>query len=339
MPAITVPDITVLPRIPEPDPLAARMRPVRSLTTAPHGLEGEGFPVRRAFAGVDLAELDPFVHLDQMGEVEYAPGEPKGTAWHPHRGFETVTYIIDGIFEHQDSNGGGGVITNGDTQWMTAGAGILHIEKPPESLVVSGGLFHGFQLWVNLPRAQKWLPPRYQDLRAREVALASSPDGGALVRIIAGELAGHKGPGSTYTPMTMVHATLSPGAKLNLPWRADHNALVYDMAGLGTVGAEARPIETGQLAVLGSGNTLTVSAAQGQESRSPNLEILILGGRPIGEPVAWMGPFVMNTREEIMQAVSDYQAGRLGTIPATTSVHNAPTTIVESAPPEDGASN
>jgi redox-sensitive bicupin YhaK (pirin superfamily) len=339
MPAITVPDITVLPRIPEPDPSTVRMRPVRSLNTAPHGLEGEGFPVRRAFAGVDLAELDPFVHLDQMGEVEYAPGEPKGTAWHPHRGFETVTYIIDGIFEHQDSNGGGGVITNGDTQWMTAGAGILHIEKPPESLVVSGGLFHGFQLWVNLPRAQKWLPPRYQDLRAREVALASSPDGGALVRIIAGELAGHKGPGSTYSPMTMIHATLSPGARLTLPWRADYNALVYDMAGVGTVGAEARPIEAGQLAVLGSGNTLTVSAAQGQESRSPNLEILILGGRPIGEPVAWMGPFVMNTREEIMQAVSDYQAGRLGTIPATTSVHNAPTTIVESTPPDDGASN
>ena len=339
MPAITVPDITVLPRIPEPDPVTARMRPVRSLTTAPHGLEGEGFPVRRAFAGVDLAELDPFVHLDQMGEVEYAPGEPKGTAWHPHRGFETVTYIIDGIFEHQDSNGGGGVITNGDTQWMTAGAGILHIEKPPESLVVSGGLFHGFQLWVNLPRAQKWLPPRYQDLRAREVALASSPDGGALVRIIAGELAGQKGPGSTYTPMTMIHATLSPGARLTLPWRADYNALVYDMAGLGTVGAEARPIETGQLAVLGSGNTLTVSAARGQELRSPNLEILILGGRPIGEPVAWMGPFVMNTREEIMQAMSDYQAGRLGTIPATTSVHNAPTKIVESAPADDGEPN
>jgi hypothetical protein len=335
MPAITVPDITILPRIPEPDPATARMRPVRSLTTAPHGLEGEGFPVRRAFAGVDLGELDPFVHLDQMGEVEYAPGEPKGTPWHPHRGFETVTYMIDGTFEHQDSNGGGGTITNGDTQWMTAGAGILHIEKPPEWLVTSGGLFHGFQLWVNLPRAQKWLQPRYQDIRAREVAIASSPDGGALVRIIAGEVAGHKGPGSTYTPMTLVHATLSPGAKLTLPWRADYNALVYDMAGLGTVGAEARPMETGQLAVLGSGNTLAVAAAQVQESRSPNLDLLILGGRPIGEPVAWMGPFVMNTREEIMTAMADYQAGRLGTIPATTAVHNTPTTIVESGRPED----
>ncbi len=336
MPAITVPDITVLPRIPAPNPTVARERPVRSLTTAPHGLEGEGFPVRRAFAGVDLADIDPFVHMDQMGEVEYAPGEPKGTAWHPHRGFETVTYMIDGTFEHSDSNGGGGVITNGDTQWMTAGAGILHIEKPPEALVASGGLFHGFQLWVNLPRTQKWASPRYQDLRAREVTMASSPDGGALLRIIAGEVAGHKGPGSTYTPMTLIHTTLSPGARLSLPWRADYNALVYAMAGQGTVGAEARPIETGQLAVFGRGDAITVTALPVQESRSPNLDVLILGGRPIGEPVAWMGPFVMNTREEIMQAVADYQAGRLGTIPAVAAVHNTPTTIVESGQRPEG---
>jgi redox-sensitive bicupin YhaK (pirin superfamily) len=327
MPAIVVPDITVLPRIPELDPGIERPRAVRSLTIAPRGFEGEGFPVRRAFAGVDLADLDPFIHLDQMGEVEYAPGEPKGTPWHPHRGFETVTYMIDGVFEHQDSNGGGGLITNGDTQWMTAGAGILHIEKPPEWLVTAGGLFHGLQLWVNLPAAQKFAAPRYQDLRASEVALVSSPDGGALVRVIAGDVAGHEGPGSTYSPMTMVHATLSRGATLTLPWRADYNALVYVLAGQGSVGTERRPVETGQLAVLGPGNSVTVSAAPIQESRSPNLDVIVLGGRPIGEPVAWLGPFVMNTREEVLQAVADYQAGRLGTIPA---VHNAPTTIVES---------
>jgi redox-sensitive bicupin YhaK (pirin superfamily) len=327
MPAIVVPDITVLPRIPEPDPAVGRPRAVRSLTVAPRGFEGEGFPVRRAFAGVDLADLDPFIHLDQMGEVEYAPGEPKGTPWHPHRGFETVTYMIDGVFEHQDSNGGGGVITNGDTQWMTAGAGILHIEKPPEWLVTAGGLFHGLQLWVNLPAAQKFAPPRYQDLRASEVALVSSPDGGALVRVIAGEVAGHAGPGSTYSPMTMVHATLNKGATLTLPWRADYNALVYVLAGQGSVGTERRPIETGQLAVLGPGNSVMISAAPIQESRSPNLDVIVLGGRPIGEPVAWLGPFVMNTREEVLEAVADYHAGRLGTIPA---VHNAPTTIVES---------
>src|ERR671914_1019813 len=236
MPAITVDDILALPRVTAPDPRHTLVRRVRSVTTAPSGYEGEGFPVRRAFAGVSVADLDPFIHLDQMGEVEYAPGEPKGTPWHPHRGFETVTYMIDGTFEHSDSNGGGGVITNGDTQWMTAGAGILHIEKPPEALVVSGGLFHGFQLWVNLPRAQKWAPPRYQDIRAREVELVTTPDGGALVRVIAGDVFGHTGPGSTYTPMTLVHATLSPGAQMNLPWRADYNALVYVMAGHGTVG-------------------------------------------------------------------------------------------------------
>jgi hypothetical protein len=189
---------------------------------------------------------------------------------------------------------------------------------------------------VNLPAAQKWSAPRYQDLRATEVALASSPDGGALVRIIAGEVAGHTGPGSTYTPMTLVHATLSPGARLSLPWRADYNALIYAMAGHGTVGQEARPIQTGQLAVFGPGNTITVAAQQTQESRSPNLDVLILGGRPIGEPVAWYGPFVMNTREEIMQAMADYQAGRLGTIPAITAVHNTPATIIETGQPEDG---
>jgi redox-sensitive bicupin YhaK (pirin superfamily) len=338
MPAIVVDDISVLPRIPEPDPMVARQRAVRSITSAPHGFEGEGFPVRRAFAGVDLAELDPFVHLDQMGEVEYAPGEPKGTPWHPHRGFETVTYMIDGTFEHSDSNGGGGVITNGDTQWMTAGAGILHIEKPPEALVVSGGLFHGFQLWVNLPRAQKWAAPRYQDLRAREVALVSSSDGGALVRVIAGDVAGHAGPGSTYSPMTLIHATLSPGARLSIPWRADYNALAYVMAGYGTVGVEANAIQTGQLAVFGSGTALTVAAAPVQEGRSPNLDVLLLGGQPIREPVAWMGPFVMNTREEVMQAFEDYQAGRLGSIPAVPAVHNTPTSVVESGGTSEGRS-
>jgi redox-sensitive bicupin YhaK (pirin superfamily) len=327
MPAITVDDLTILPRLSVPDPAVARERAVLGITHAPKGFEGEGFPVRRAFHGVDLGALDPFVHMDQMGEVEYAPGEPKGTPWHPHRGFETVTYIMDGTFEHSDSNGGGGVITNGDTQWMTAGAGILHIEKPPESLVVSGGLFHGIQLWVNLPKAQKWSPPRYQDIRAREVGLLASADGGALVRVIAGELDGHAGPGSTYTPMTLVHATLAPEAELAMTWRADHNALAYVLAGHGTVGSERTPVQTGQLVVYGPGNALRLAATRDQESRSPSLDVLVLGGRPIREPIAWAGPFVMNTRDEVMQAFEDYQAGRLGSIPA---VHGAPTALTES---------
>jgi quercetin 2,3-dioxygenase len=304
MPAVTVENILVLPRVPEPE---GAERAVVSVTTAPSGLEGEGFPVRRAFAGVDLKQLDPFVHMDQMGEVDYGPGEPKGTPWHPHRGFETVTYIIDGIFRHQDSNGGGGLITDGDTQWMTAGGGILHIEAPPESLVMSGGLFHGVQLWVNLPARLKMTQPRYQDIRAGQVGLLSSADGGALLRVIAGSLGGHDGPGITHTPITLVHATVSAGAQVRVPWPADFNALGYVLAGSGYVGTGKRPVRMGQLAVFGPGDVLTFGGG---------MDILLLGGQPIREPVAAYGPFVMNTQAELAKAFEDYQAGRLGTIPA-----------------------
>jgi redox-sensitive bicupin YhaK (pirin superfamily) len=315
MPAVTVDNLLHLPRITEPVAPGSVDRQVKSVTTAPQGYEGEGFPVRRAFHGVDLADLDPFVHLDQMGEVHYAPGEPKGTPWHPHRGFETVTYMIDGTMMHQDSHGGGGVISNGDTQWMTAGSGILHIETPPEELVMSGGLFHGFQLWVNLPAADKGLAPKYQDLRGGEVALLTNPGGDVLLRLIAGDLGGHQGPGSTHTPMAMVHATLHPGSRMTLPWRADFNALVYVLNGRARFGAEQRPAETGQLVVFGPGDAVTVAAEDRQEERSPDVDVLILGGLPIGETVAWYGPFVMNTKAEIAQAFEDFQAGKLGTIP------------------------
>ncbi|NLW99825.1 MAG: pirin family protein [Actinomycetales bacterium] len=313
MPAVTVPDITVLPRVTAAPDL--RSRPVRAITTAPSGYEGEGFPVRRAFAGVDLALLDPFIHMDQMGEVEYAPGEPKGTPWHPHRGFETVTYIIDGTFLHRDSHGGGGEITNGDTQWMTAGSGLLHIETPPEELVVSGGLFHGLQLWVNLPSRMKMTAPRYQDIRGGEVALLSSADGAALLRVIAGELDGHQGPGVTHTPITIVHASVHPGARAELPWRPDFNALVYALAGSGTVGPDRRPVHKGQLVVLGPGDVIEATADDRQSSAEPSLELYVMGGQPIRESVAAYGPFVMNTRAELIQAFEDFQAGRLGTIP------------------------
>jgi len=330
MPAVTVDDVLVLPRLPELDPATTGFREVRRIITAPSGYEGEGFPVRRAFAGVPLDELDPFIHLDQMGEVDYAPGEPKGTAWHPHRGFETVTYMIDGIFDHQDSNGGGGTITNGDTQWMTAGAGILHIEAPPEHLVASGGLFHGLQLWVNLPRVKKLSPPRYQDIRGSAATLLTTPDGGSLVRLIAGELAGHQGPGSTHTPITIAHVTLEPGARLELPWRPDYNGLVYVLAGTGSAGTRKHRLHTGQLAVLGPGDALRVDADRVQGSRTPKLELYLMGGEPIREPVAHYGPFVMNTRAELVQAFEDYQAGRLGTIPAERMPHAAG----EGAPPQ-----
>jgi len=315
MPAVTVDDLTVLPRLREPG-LADRSRSVWQVTTAPAGYEGEGFPVRRAFAGIDMSLLDPFVMMDQMGEVDYAPGEPKGTPWHPHRGFETVTYIIDGVFDHQDSHGGGGSITDGDTQWMTAGAGILHIETPPEWLVQKGGLFHGIQLWVNLPRDEKLTNPAYQDLRSGQVALLTSYDAGALVRVIAGEVDGHPGPGSTHTPMTLVHATIQPGARLDLPWHEEFNALVYVLGGSGTAGTDGRSIHLGQAAVFGAGDYVTITADASQQSSTPQLDVIIVGGRPIREPLAWAGPFVMNTKSEVLAAYEDFQKGRFGHIPA-----------------------
>ncbi len=317
MPAVTA-DTVTLPRVSitrvasSPD---ATVRSTRSVTTAPQGYEGEGFPVRRAFAGVAARDLDPFIHLDQMGEVEYSPGEPKGTPWHPHRGFETVTYMLDGAMQHQDSHGGGGLISDGATQWMTAGGGILHIETPPEELVVSGGLFHGFQLWVNLPAAHKMRTPGYQALEGDDVTLLASPDGGALLRVIAGEVDGHTGPGSTFTPITLVHATLTAGARLEVPWRTDFNALVYVLAGRGRVGRGGDAVRKGQLALLGPGGVLRVDADARQDSHEPALDVLLMGGRPIREPVAQYGPFVMNTRAELQQAVADFQAGRLGVVP------------------------
>ena len=313
MPAITA-DTLTLPRVAGPA-ASDTERPVRSITTGPKGYEGEGFPVVRAFAGVSAAALDPFVHMDQMGEVEYEPGEPKGTDWHPHRGFETVTYIIDGRFAHQDSHGGGGLITDGATQWMTAGAGVLHIETPPAELVESGGTFHGIQLWVNLPRKDKFAAPRYQSIEGGEVKLLSSDDGGALLRIIAGEIDEQQGPGSTYTPIALAHATIQPGARLDVPWNRDFNALVYVLAGEGAVGPVGNPIRQGQLAVMGPGDRISVSARSSQDARNPAMEVLLLGGKPIREPVFHYGPFVMNTKAEVIEALEDFNAGKFGAIP------------------------
>jgi len=315
MPAVSVDNPLELPKVVSAG-AEARARRVTSITTAPRGLEGEGFPVRRAFAGVDVADLDPFIHMDQMGEIDYGPGEPKGTPWHPHRGFETVTYMMEGTFLHQDSIGGGGVIQDGATQWMTAGAGILHIERPPDALIDSGGLYHGIQLWVNLPAKLKMTPPRYQDIGSNAVALLTNDQGDAIIRVIAGSLGDHAGPGSTHTAITLVHVSLMPGGQLVLPWNPQFNALSYVLAGSGTVGAERHAITSGQLAVHRDGDVLVLSADETQDSRTQAFEVLLLGGEPIGEPVAAYGPFVMNTRAELQQAFDDYQAGRLGQIPA-----------------------
>ena len=314
MPAVTA-DTLTLPRL-EATPLAAVDRPVARVTTAPKGFEGEGFPVTRAFAGIPMGELDPFIMMDQMGAVDYAPGEPKGTPWHPHRGFETVTYLLDGTFLHQDSHGGGGVITDGATQWMTAGSGLLHIETPPESLVLSGGLFHGLQLWVNLPSRDKMVTPAYQGIEAESVVLIASPDGGSLIRLIAGDIGGHQGPGSTHSPITMAHVTLAPGAQVTLPWRRDFNGIAHLLAGAGFVGSEQRPITLGQTAVFGkSGDTITLRGADGAPGSTGGMDVVLLGGLPIGEPVEHYGPFVMNTKAELVQAFEDFKSGRLGVVP------------------------
>ncbi|HEY7399587.1 MAG TPA: pirin family protein [Actinomycetota bacterium] len=316
MPAVTPHDPLVLPRIELRE--GSTSRPVLAVVDARVGLEGEGFTVRRAFTDLDLRYADPFLLLDHMGAVEYAPYEAKGAPDHPHRGFETVTYMLDGKIRHRDSNGGGGVITDGATQWMTAGAGIVHSEMPTEDLVVAGGLFHGVQLWVNLPGSHKWNPPRYQDIQASRLGLLAGEDAGAVVRVIAGDVGGHDGPGSTFTPITYAHASISPGAELRVPWRKSFNALVYVLAGRGSIGAAERaPIREGQLGVFGpDGDHVEVRADATQDSNVPALEVLLLGGQPIREQIAWYGPFVMNTREEIIQAIEDYQAGRMGSIPA-----------------------
>lgn len=295
-------------------------REVVLINEAPSGFEGAGFPVRRAFAGIDLRFADPFLMLDHLGAVDYGPGEAKGAPDHPHRGFETVTYLLDGEFEHRDSTGGGGFLRPGDTQWMTAGAGIVHSEMPSDQLLRNGGILHGTQLWVNLPAAQKWTEPRYQDLAGSSFTLLDSPDGGT-VKVIAGAVGGHEGPGSTFTPITYLHVSIPAGGRVTLPWRTDFNALVYALGGSGTIGRERSPISEGRTAVLGDGDTIEIAAddvidgAAADRSGQGSLEALVLGGLPIREQVAWYGPFVMNTSDEIHQAVEDYQSGRMGVIP------------------------
>ena len=314
MPAITVDDTLVLPRIPRPDAETSRARPVAKVVTAHRAIEGAGFEIRRPFPGeLSMAQADPFLLLDHGGPGVQGPGEAKGAPWHPHRGFETVTYVIDGEISHHDTNGGGGVIGEGDTQWMTAGSGILHDELPTERFYREGGAFHMVQLWVNLPRALKMTPPRYQGLTRDDLVLLTSHDGGALIRLIAGDVAGVAGPGSTHTPITYAHVTLAPGARVEVPWKPEFSAFAYVLTGHGTVGPDDQPIDDGQLVVFGAGDHLVVTAA---DQHAEPLDVLLLGGLPIREPIAHYGPFVMNTREEILQAVEDFQAGRLGVIPA-----------------------
>jgi len=310
MPAITVADPSALPRVGDP---VGTARAVVSVTSAIRQLEGAGFPVWRGFHGLGFADIDPFLLLDELGPLTWAPGTAKGAPWHPHRGFETVTYVLDGDVEHHDTEGGGGLIGEGDTQWMTAGRGLLHDELPSERAFREGGRQHGVQLWVNLPAASKMTEPRYQAIEGRDVTLLTTQNGAGLVRLIAGRIGAHAGPGDTHTPITLAHATLPPGTELRVPWDPTYSAMAYVLGGAGTVGDEAHSIVEHQLARFGAGDTIALRALA---DASGPLEVLLLGGQPIQEPVVQYGPFVMNTEAEIDQAIRDFQAGAMGRIPA-----------------------
>jgi len=269
--------------------------------------------VRRPFPTTGLDQVDPFLLLDEMGPVNYGPGEAIGAPDHPHRGFETVTYVLDGEFEHEDSAGHRGKIGPGAVQWMTAGAGIVHSEMPSLQIRERGGRVHGFQVWINLPARAKMTQPRYQEIPAAKIPQAKSGDGRALVRIIAGEALGKRAVIDTHTPIVYQDWSFSAGADITIPLANDHQALAYVFEGAVRLGDEAKEVREGQLALLGPGNAVRFRAdASGR--------LLLLAGVPIGEPVARYGPFVMNEEPELMQAVRDYQSGRMGEITRTAKV-------------------
>ena len=289
---------------------AMTLRNVVTTITAQRQSEGGGFIVRRPFPTMSIDNLDPFLLLDEMGPTDYRPGEAVGAPDHPHRGFETVTYMLSGGMEHRDSTGAHGVIRPGAVQWMTAGAGIVHSETPPEDVMRSGGVQHGFQLWVNLRAKDKMTPPKYQGFEAEEFTTADLPVGGKL-RVIAGTVAGLTGPVNTTIPVTYAHATLEPGDRVEWEVADGLTTLVHVFSGSATVnGTDA---VDGQLVVLDRdhGDVEVVS--------TDGAEVLLLAGEPLNEPIARYGPFVMNNRAELIEAFDDYQAGRLGSIPAVGS--------------------
>lgn len=271
--------------------------------------EGGGFVVHRPFPTRLLMDFDPFLLLDEMGPVNYAPGEAKGAPDHPHRGFETVTYVLDGRFRHRDSTGHAGTLGPGDVQWMTAGAGVVHSEMPDPEFAQAGGRSHGFQLWVNLPRRDKLIAPHYQEISAERIPNATSPDGRVQVRVIAGEAFGVRAAIETRTPILYQHFTLQPGATVAQPVPAGYRVFAYALAGTGRYGPDRQRVDERHMVVYGDdGDTATFEA-----SDTP-LDLLLIGGVPLNEPIVRYGPFVMNTEEEIRQAVVDYQTGRMGRI-------------------------
>ncbi len=269
-------------------------------------IEGEGMRVHRALPNTSFRMVDPFLLLDHMGPTKFGPGQGHGAPDHPHRGFETVTYVLDGRLQHKDSQGNVGDLNTGDVQWMTAGSGVVHSEMPPPDLQEAGGIMHGLQLWVNLPAADKMMHPRYQDIPSNTIPEVAV-DGG-VVRVIAGRFEATEAIIDTRTPITYLHAVLDPDGHATMPIPAGHNAFSYVIAGSGTVAG--MPQHARQIQLL-KGSELGVDAG------SDGLSVILVTGKPIGEPVAQWGPFVMNTRDEIVQAVRDYQEGRLGSIDPT----------------------
>jgi redox-sensitive bicupin YhaK (pirin superfamily) len=293
------------------------IRPVTRLVTAHAQTEGGGFVVRRPMPTPSFPLADPFLLIDEMGPVTYAPGEAIGAPDHPHRGFETVTYVLEGEMEHEDSAGHRGVLGPGDVQWMTAGAGIIHSEMPTKKIQQSGGRVHGFQIWVNLPARLKMMQPRYQELSAARIPNAATEDGRARVRLIAGEALGAKAAIETQTPIVYQDWSLDDGADVTLPLAANQRALVYVFDGEVEVGHgsdDARRAKSGQLAVLGDGDGVRLRGVPGGG------RLLLLAGVPLHEPVARYGPFVMNTADELETAFRDYQTGRMGEITRTAQI-------------------
>ncbi len=298
-------------------PASPLVRTIGAITSAHRQREGAGFVVRRPLPSRDLELADPFLLLDEMGPVEYGPDEAVGAPDHPHRGFETVTYMLEGEFEHEDSAGHRGTIRPGDVQWMTAGGGIVHSEMPSRRIRAEGGRVHGFQLWVNLPARLKMSRPRYQELPRDRIPEARSADGLAMVRVIAGEALGARAVIDTHTPIVYQDWTIAPGADVTTPLRADHDAFVYVFQGAMRLGDEGREVSDGQFAQLGKGDAIRLRSLE--RAREP-ARLLLLGGVPIAEPVARYGPFVMNTEREIAQAIRDYQSGGMGEIARTAQI-------------------
>ena len=290
---------------------ASTVRPVVEIVTSERTLEGGGFPVRRPFPTARLLQVDPFLLLDHLGPVKWGPGQGIGAPDHPHRGFETVTYLLSGEMQHKDSAGHSGRLGPGDVQWMTAGAGVVHSELPSDAFMQNGGTMHGFQIWVNLPARDKMIRPRYQDIPAARIPETVSADGNVKVRVVAGEALGQSAVIETHTPIIYLHFTLQPGGKIVQPVPDSHNAIAYVIHGELRAGDEGQRTREGQMARFGDGDSVRLAV---DESAAEPADLLLLAGAPLNEPVERYGPFVMNTREEIIQAIRDYQEGRMGKI-------------------------